>query len=217
MYLPKLVNLKLSPRQSLLCIRSRLYATKHHHTRNTYYYEVLGIQSSASQTQIKKAYFELSKKHHPDVSESEDSKLKFQLITDAYAVLGSVHSRRMYDRGLISGARQSPPHSHEAEEKPFDPYKVPPKPVKTDLEKAVNKHYKDITINRKSNLKVVENIRKIEERESKDYFTRTNQSMAGLREAGIVIIFISTLVFGLFKFESFVRSENSTDKDSRKK
>jgi DnaJ family protein C protein 30 len=127
-----------------LITQYRQYATrpKHRHTRNTYFYDVLGVPSSASQSQIKNAYIELTKKHHPDVSGSEDSRVKFQLIADAYSVLGNVHSRRMYDRGLVSGTRQQ---SHSEKEVEFDPFALPVKPVQTELDKITRETYRAIT------------------------------------------------------------------------
>lgn len=146
-------------RRSFLFQQSRLFATKHRHTRNSYFYEVLGIPSTASQTQIKEAYIKLSKQHHPDVSDSEDSKLQFQLIVDAYNILGNIPSRRMYDRGLISGATSALPAKHEEEK--FNPFKLPPKPVKSDLDKEVLQRYVDITEQRRYDNQLREGARKV--------------------------------------------------------
>lgn len=53
------------------------------------YYETLGIKRSASQAEVKTAYFELSKKYHPDTAkESPENLQKFREVTDAYEVLG---------------------------------------------------------------------------------------------------------------------------------
>lgn len=133
--------------RSFRFLQSRLFATKHRHTRNSFYYDVLKLPSTASQTQIKEAFFKLSKIHHPDVSDSEDSKLQFHLIADAYAILGNVHSRRMYDRGLISEATSAPLAKPEEEE--YNPFKLPPKPVKSDLDKEVLQKYQDISVQRR--------------------------------------------------------------------
>lgn len=62
------------------------------------YYNVLGIKKEASQTEIKKAYRKLARKHHPDVNPN-DSKAqeKFQQISEAYEVLSDPEKRKKYD------------------------------------------------------------------------------------------------------------------------
>jgi molecular chaperone DnaJ len=42
--------------------------------------EVLGVSRSASQTDIKKAYYKLAQEHHPDKNSSPDAKDKFAEI-----------------------------------------------------------------------------------------------------------------------------------------
>ena len=44
------------------------------------YYEVLGIKKDATQDEIKKAYREMAKKYHPDVSKDPDATEKFKEI-----------------------------------------------------------------------------------------------------------------------------------------
>lgn len=61
------------------------------------YYKILGIQSSASDAEIKKAYRKLAKKYHPDVNKSPDASAKFKEINEAYEVLSDVKRRNEYN------------------------------------------------------------------------------------------------------------------------
>lgn len=59
------------------------------------YYDVLGINKTASEAEIKKAYRKQAKLHHPDKNGDEE---KFKQITEAYEVLGNKSKRDSYDR-----------------------------------------------------------------------------------------------------------------------
>lgn len=63
------------------------------------YYEVLGLNKEASQAEIKKAYYALAKKHHPDMNKDDtDAEKKFQEIQNAYEVLKDDEKRALYDQ-----------------------------------------------------------------------------------------------------------------------
>lgn len=64
------------------------------------YYTVLGVESDASEADIKKAYRTLSFKYHPD--KNPDDKIaedKFKEINEAYQTLGDPQKRQQYDLG----------------------------------------------------------------------------------------------------------------------
>lgn len=62
------------------------------------HYKSLGLTPSATHSEIKSAYYKLSKLHHPDKNNgSEESAKKFRDITAAYEILGKEDSRRRYD------------------------------------------------------------------------------------------------------------------------
>ncbi len=61
------------------------------------YYEILGLESTASTDDVKKAYRNLAKKYHPDVNKSASSEEIFKLISEAYEILSDPGKRTRYD------------------------------------------------------------------------------------------------------------------------
>ena len=63
------------------------------------YYQVIGVDKSASQEEIKKTYRKLARKHHPDVNPGDPSaEDRFRDINEAYQVLSDPEKRRKYDQ-----------------------------------------------------------------------------------------------------------------------
>lgn len=68
------------------------------------YYEVLGVPKDADEKQIKKAFWKLAKKYHPDVNPGdEEAAEKFKEANEAYEVLSDPDKRKQYDRFGFSG------------------------------------------------------------------------------------------------------------------
>ena len=65
------------------------------------YYEVLGIEKTASEDEIKKAFRRLARQHHPDLQSDPQHKKnaeeKFKEANEAYEVLSNPESRKRYD------------------------------------------------------------------------------------------------------------------------
>jgi molecular chaperone DnaJ len=71
------------------------------------YYKILGVDRSASEEEIKKAFRKLAHEHHPDKTGGEDA--KFKEINEAYQVLSDKRKREHYDRfGTDSSAQGFP-------------------------------------------------------------------------------------------------------------
>ncbi|XP_067115557.1 dnaJ homolog subfamily B member 1b [Osmerus mordax] len=72
------------------------------------YYSVLGIQKSASEDEIKKAYRKQALRYHPDKNKAPEAEDKFKEIAEAYDVLSDPKKKDIYDRfgeeGLKGGA-----------------------------------------------------------------------------------------------------------------
>lgn len=62
------------------------------------YYEILGVNKNASESEIKSAFRKLAKKYHPDVSKEPDAAEKFKEAQEAYAVLSDDNKRKQYDQ-----------------------------------------------------------------------------------------------------------------------
>ncbi len=62
------------------------------------YYEVLGVNKSASEAEIKSAYRKLARTHHPDIDKSTGAAEKFKEISEAYQVLSDPGKKKQYDQ-----------------------------------------------------------------------------------------------------------------------
>ncbi|KAI9553965.1 hypothetical protein GHT06_019236 [Daphnia sinensis] len=99
-----------SPKSLLFIIVS--YKTYHYHfscSRNFHtsssifqkkrdYYDVLGVPRNASLKDVKKAYYQLAKKFHPDTNKNDPETIKkFQEVSEAYEVLSDENKRKQFD------------------------------------------------------------------------------------------------------------------------
>ena len=84
------------------------------------YYEVLGVDKSASEDEIKKAYRKIAIKYHPDRNPgNKEAEEKFKEAAEAYDVLHDPQKRQQYDQFGFNGPgagirrRQWIRHKHE--------------------------------------------------------------------------------------------------------
>ncbi|MEK7084509.1 MAG: molecular chaperone DnaJ [Patescibacteria group bacterium] len=60
------------------------------------YYKILGVEKTASEDAIKKAFRKLAHQHHPDKKGGDET--KFKEVNEAYQVLGDAEKRKKYDQ-----------------------------------------------------------------------------------------------------------------------
>jgi len=71
------------------------------------YYKILGIEKTASEEEVKKAYRKLAHQYHPDKPGGDES--RFKEINEAYQVISDKNKRSQYDRfGSVDGAGGNP-------------------------------------------------------------------------------------------------------------
>ena len=73
------------------------------------YYEVLGVDKSATDQDLKRAYRKLAKKYHPDANPgNKEAEEKFKEASEAYAVLSDKEKRAQYDQLGMRRLRAEP-------------------------------------------------------------------------------------------------------------
>jgi curved DNA-binding protein len=81
------------------------------------YYDILGVDRSVTQIEIKRAYRKLARKYHPDVSDVEDAEARFKEVGEAYEVLKDPEKRAAYDQlgeNWQAGQQFEPPPNWDA-------------------------------------------------------------------------------------------------------
>jgi curved DNA-binding protein len=62
------------------------------------YYQIMGVKRDVTQDEIKRAYRQLARKYHPDVSKEADAEARFKEVGEAYEVLKDPEKRAAYDQ-----------------------------------------------------------------------------------------------------------------------
>lgn len=76
------------------------------------YYEVLGVSRHARADEVKRAYRQLARRYHPDIS-GDDRAAAFLEVSRAYEVLSDESRRRAYDASLRQRPSRGAPAPHE--------------------------------------------------------------------------------------------------------
>ena len=97
------------------------------------HYETLNLNNEANSSEIKAAFYKLSKEYHPDKNQEESAMRKFQEINDAYEVLGNYESKKNYDRSMF------PVHFRRASN--FDSTKTSSSSNQSNTSTTLNENY----------------------------------------------------------------------------
>ena len=71
------------------------------------YYQVLGLDHTASEAEIKKAYRDLALSFHPDKNSEQNAHAQFQLISEAYTILSNSKTRNNFDQERVLSSSTS--------------------------------------------------------------------------------------------------------------
>ena len=82
------------------------------------HYDLLEVESTASVSELRQAFRQLSKRYHPDTTSLPQAQESFRQLRQAYAVLSDPISRNRYDSQLLQPPGPIPPSGVPAQPPP---------------------------------------------------------------------------------------------------
>jgi len=82
----------------VICLVAVVLCTAHIVEAKEDYYEILGVEKTATEREIKSAFRKLALQYHPDKNKEPDAEDKFKTIAEAYDVLSDSAKRKKYDQ-----------------------------------------------------------------------------------------------------------------------
>lgn len=102
------------------------------------YYQILGINSSATKKEVKAAYRSLARKYHPDVNPgNKASEIKFKEVGEAYEILIDEAKRKQYDlaKGIKEAVKNKENYTEQARKQAKEAYTAKKETAKSAAKK----------------------------------------------------------------------------------
>lgn len=168
---------------SPLMLRRSLSSNLRFNTGEKNFYTILKVTPNATQDEIKKAYYKLSKLYHPDTNQSEEAHDVFTAINEAYNVLGNLGERKNYDRGLALKHRPSMDIKQATKSQHFDG-----KRIVYDFDDWTQKYYEEAMKRRKRHFEKKRQFDRRQVSDEMEVFNRNIIFTAVLTLIGLVIM-----------------------------
>lgn len=179
-------------------VHSKTYATQERHKKpsQTNYYTVLGVTPKATSSQIKLAYYKLSKIYHPDRNKSPTAPRKFQEVQTAYETLSNPKLRAEYD-GISLQSKIGP---RVQVKHPWKKASHPTGRSNTfNFDEHVNQHY---SYTLKLHRQIKEDAKEDREMREAHGFTKEEHWVTKLMAAVLMIGIMAYVIYYLPKYES---------------
>ena len=161
----------------------RFYSGLRFITGENNYYTILKVTPNATQEEIKKAYYKLSKLYHPDTNQSAEAHDIFTAINEAYNVLGNLSGRRKYDQCIAVRYNPSVDNKQVTKSQNFDG-----KRIVYDFDEWTQRYYQEAIRRRKRHFEMRKQFERRQVSDEMEVFNRNIIITAVLTLIGIVVM-----------------------------